>query len=213
MLFSQERPNFAQVDSLYREDQFYIGLTYNTLLNMPTGITQNKFTPSFTFGVLRDFPINKKRTFAIAPGLGYQIQNYNQNILISELNGIVQYQEIQASSYEKNKLTLNYIDLPIELRWRNSTPQSHVFWRIYTGFKCSYLVYDRSKYIDSQGEIRVENNKDLNKLLYAVYLSIGRNTWNFHLQYGLNPIFKSAQLNATSIQMNPLHIGLMFYIL
>jgi hypothetical protein len=29
-----------KVDSLYREDQFYLGLNYNTLLNKPVGISQ-----------------------------------------------------------------------------------------------------------------------------------------------------------------------------
>ena len=61
-VFSQETPDFEAVDSLYREDQFYIGVTYNTLVNRPTGISQNKFTPSFSLGILRDMPFNKNRT-------------------------------------------------------------------------------------------------------------------------------------------------------
>jgi hypothetical protein len=32
----------TKVDSLYREDQFYLGLNYNTLLNKPVGISQQK---------------------------------------------------------------------------------------------------------------------------------------------------------------------------
>ena len=46
--FSQSVPDFEAVDSLYREDQFYIGVTYNTLQNRPIGVTQNNFTPSFS---------------------------------------------------------------------------------------------------------------------------------------------------------------------
>ena len=213
-VFSQETPDFEAVDSLYREDQFYIGVTYNTLVNRPTGISQNKFTPSFSLGILRDMPFNKNRTKSIAAGIGYSINNYNQNILISETNGIIEYNPTSSLiSYDTNKLTLHYLDIPVEFRWRTSTPESHKFWRIYTGFKFSYLVYDRSKYVDSQVTNKVTGNSDLNKFQYGTYLSVGYNTVNFYVYYGLNPIFKSAVLNGNSLDVNTLNFGFMFYIL
>lgn len=213
-IFSQEKPNFEAVDSLYREDQFYIGVTYNSLQSRSTGISQKKFTPSFSLGFLRDIPINKRRTFAIAAGLGYSINNYNENLLISENNSIISYQGINSTTvYEKNKLLLHYVDLPIEFRWRTSTPESHKFYRIYTGFKLSYLVYDRSKYIDYQSNIKIANNPDFNKLMYGAYLSAGYNTWNAYVYYGLTPTFKSGILNNKDLQMKTINFGLMFYIL
>ena len=132
-VFSQSVPDFEAVDSLYREDQFYIGVTYNTLQNRPIGVTQNNFTPSFSIGILRDMPINKARNKAIAAGLGYSLNSYNQNLLISENNGNRQYSVIQDGTlFDKNKLTLHSIDIPIEYRWRTSVPETHKFWRIYT---------------------------------------------------------------------------------
>jgi len=212
--FPQLAPDFEAVDSLYREDQFYIGVAYNTLVNRPLGITQNKFTPSFSLGILRDMPFNKNRTKSIAAGIGYSINNYNQNILISETNGIIEYNPTSSLiCYDTNKLTLHYLDIPIEYRWRTSTPESHKFWRVYTGFKFSYLVYDRSKYVDSQTTIKVTGNSDLNKFQYGTYLSVGYNTVNFYVYYGLNSIFKSAVLNGKSIDVNTLNFGFMFYVL
>jgi hypothetical protein len=213
-VFSQEIPNFNAVDSLYREDQFYVGMTYGTLQKRPADISQDKFAPSISFGFLRDMPINKKRTVAIAMGLGYAINNYNQNLLITEKEGKVQYQPIESNAkYSKNKLNLQYLELPVEFRWRNSTPESHIFWRVYTGFKFSYLTYDRSKYKEGQNEIRVKNNKDVNPLQYGPYMCIGRNTWNFYAYYSLTPIFKTAEINNSKIEMNTLAMGLHFYIL
>jgi hypothetical protein len=213
-VFSQVTPDFEAVDSLYREDQFYLGVTYNTLLKRPSGISQNKFTPSFSLGVLRDMPINKNRTTAIATGLGYSLNSYNQNILISKVNGTVEYNTISSStSYDKNKLTLHSIDIPMEFRWRTSTPESHKFWRIYTGLKFSYLFYTQSNYEDSQTTIKVVGNPDINKFQYGTYLSVGYNTVNFNVYYGLNPIFKSGVLNGSTLDMNTLNFGFMFYIL
>ena len=212
--YSQEIPNFTEVDSLYREDQFYIGLTYNILANRPNGVSQNSFSSGVHFGILRDFPINKNRTFAIAPGIGFSFNNYKQNLIIQKNNNLISY-AIPSSTInlDKNNLALYFIDVPIEIRWRNSTPQSHIFWRVYTGLKFSYLVLNQSKAVTQNQTFRVNNNPDFNKFQYGAYIAAGRNTWNFYGYYGFQNIFKNGNINGESIKMNAVNIGLMFYIL
>ena len=218
-VFSQENTSTeiapkAKVDSLYREDQFYFGFTLNTLQNKPVGLTQDKFSSGFSAGFLRDFPINKNRTFAIAPGLGFSYNNYNQNLKIEELNQVPIYTVIDPdTSYNINRFTQFLVDVPIEFRWRTSTYESHKFWRIYGGFKMSYLLYDKSVYEDDLGKIVVTNNKDFNKFQYGAYLSAGYNTINVYVYYGLNSLFQSAKTNTESIDMNSFNVGIMFYIL
>lgn len=208
--------DFDAVDSLYREDQFYLNITYNALQKRPDGITQNKLSPGFSFGFLRDMPINKKRTFAIAAGLGYSLGVYNQNLGIRDAGtGINSYQVFDSDvSFSKNKLSLHFVDLPIEFRWRDSTPESHVFWRVYTGVKLSYLFYDQYKSHAAIGDFKLSNNKDLNQFHYGIYIAVGWNTWNFYAYYGLNPLLKdTAKIEGKSIDMNTTNFGLMFYIL
>lgn len=159
-------------------------------------------------------PINKARNKAFAAGLGYSLNSYNQNILISESNGTPVYNTIQEGTlFDANKLSLHSIDIPIEYRWRTSVPETHKFWRIYTGLKLSYLFYTESKYEDSQTSYLVTGNPDINKFQYGTYLSVGYNTVNFNIYYGLNPIFKSAEINGKAIEMTSLNFGFMFYIL
>ncbi|WP_293896527.1 porin family protein [Flavobacterium sp.] len=207
--------NFDAVDSLYREDQFYLNITYNALQHRPDGLTQNKLSPGIAFGFLRDMPINKKRTVSIAAGFGYTLAIYSQNLGIRESNGINTYQIFDSDvSFSKNKLSLHFVDLPIEFRWRDSKPESHIFWRVYTGVKLSYLFYDQYKSKASIGDFKQSNNKDLNQFQYGVYVAAGWNTWNFYFYYGLNPIFKSsAKVEGQSIDMKTTNFGLMFYIL
>lgn len=217
-VFSQDIPienkPLIKIDSLYREDQFYFGFTYNTLQKKPDGLTQSKFSKGFSVGFLRDMPVNKGRTIAIATGIGISFNNLNQNILISKTNQTPIYALINSDvSYQKNRLTQLLIDVPIEFRWRSSTFESHKFWRIYGGVKFSYLVSDRSIFDDYQDKIIVNNNPDFSKLNYGVYLAAGYNTINLYGYYGLNPIFKSARIDAESIDMNSLNVGIIFYIL
>ncbi len=218
-VFSQEKTSTddapkIKVDSLYREDQFYFGFTLNTLQNKPVGLNQDKFSSGFSAGFLRDFPINKKRTSAIAPGLGFSYNNYNQNLKIEESNQIITYTIIGSdTSYKTNRFSQFLVEAPIEFRWRTSTYESHKFWRIYGGFKLSYLLFDKSVYEDELRKIVVTNNKDFNKFLYGAYLSAGYNSINVYAYYGLNSLFQSAKTNTESIDMNSFTVGIMFYIL
>ena len=202
-------------DSLYREDQFYIGMTYNMIGNSPTAFSQDKFSTGFTAGVLRDFPLNKERTFAIAPGLGFSYQNYNQNMFINGTAANPVYSIIPSGTYySKNKIEEYLLDLPIEVRWRTSTMESHKFWRVYSGVKMSYVLASRSQYADGQYNVVIKNNPDFNALQLGVYMAMGYNTWNFYGYYGLTPLLsKNATIQNKPIGLNAIQLGLLFYIL
>ena len=204
---------FTKVDSLYREDQFYVGLTYNLLTKTPESLLQTGFSTGISAGFLRDMPINKKRTFAIAVGAGFSYANYKQNMIISEIASEIQYQIDGDVDLTKGKIEQFFIDVPIEFRWRNSTPTSYKFWRIYTGIKLQYLLFDRSKYQGDDVNATVTNNSDFNKFQYGPYIAVGFNTWNFQAYYGMKSIFKDATLSSEAVTMKTLNIGLMFYIL
>ncbi len=209
-----EEKVIVKVDSLYREDQFYFAVTYNSLVNTPTGVSQNKFSSGVSLGFLRDMPVNANRTWAIATGLGFTYNNFNQNLIVKEQNGVVDYQLIPADVIvDKNKFSQLSVDVPIELRWRTSNYESHKFWRIYTGLKFSYLLYDRSLFNGSQERIVVQNNADFNALQYGTYLAAGYNTVNLYMYYGLNPLFQKSTLNGASVNMRAFNLGVIFYIL
>lgn len=204
----------VKIDSLYREDQFYFGFTYNTLTNKPDGLSQSKLSTGFSAGFQRDMPINKDRTIAIAAGIGLAYNNYNQNLAISGSAQDATYSIIDPETvYTKNKFSQVLLEMPIEFRWRTSTYESHKFWRVYTGVKLSYLIHDRSIFDSDQGQVIIKNNDDFNKFLYGVYMSAGYNTINVYAYYGLNSLFKSASLNSLPIDMKSLNIGVIFYIL
>lgn len=202
------------VDSLYREDQFYVGVTYNLLGNMPSNVSQNGFSSGFQIGFVRDMPINKKRNVAFGLGFGYSVNSFNQNILISKENNVYTYMTIDNSQFSKNKLFQHLIEVPFEFRIRKSTPTEHKFFRMHTGFRVGYLFANSYKFKGNEGNYKLTNIDDFNQLQYALTFSIGYDTWNFFLQYGLNPIFNSdAKLDTQAIDMNTIKLGLIFYIL
>lgn len=215
-LFAQEEesPFPSVTDSLYREDQFYLGVTYNLLNNKPNGVSQNGFSSGFHFGIIRDMPINKNRNKAIGVGLGLSLNSYNQNLLILKEAKSVMFSVLDGNTnYSKNKFFTTVLELPIEFRWRTSTPNEYSFWRIYTGVKFGYVFSNSSKYQGEPENVTLKQIDKITKLQYGLTLSAGYNTWNFHLYYGLNPVFDNAFVNGNKIKTNELKIGLMFYIL
>jgi len=219
-VFSQEETKpkiepIVKIDSLYREDQFYFSITYNLLTQIPEGLKQNKFSAGLSMGFLRDMPINKKRTVAIATGLGLSYQNYFQNLTISKLpDGGLAYAVSDYNDITSNRYRQYLVDLPIEFRWRNSTYESYRFWRIYGGFKISYVFSNKSVLDNGEEKYVVKNNPNINKVQYGVYLAAGYNTWNVYLNYGLNPLFKDViTTSGQKIDVRTLNAGLIFYIL
>lgn len=162
--------DFDAIDSLYREDQFYLNITYNTLQKRPDELKQNKLSTGLAIGFLRDMPLNQKRTVALAAGIGYSLSIYNHNMGIIDVNNETTYSILDPDNitFSKNKMSLHTVDLPLEFRWRNSTPDSHKFWRVHLGVKLSYLIYDQYKLESSQGNVGQTNLTDLNDFHYGI---------------------------------------------
>ncbi len=194
------------LDSLFREDQFYVSLSYNALRKTPENFSQYSFSTGLSAGFLRDFPISENRHWAIATGIGYSFNDLKQNIDFSSIS------DNTNTELVKSRILLHYLDFPLEIRWRNATPDSHKFWRIHGGFMASYLINGKFKYEASFSSGTEDINDLLNKFQYAVYLTFGFNTWNAYVHYGLNPFFDNNK-TATENDITSLKIGLMFYIL
>lgn len=204
------------VDSLYREDQFYIGVTHNFFGEEPKDFSQTGFSPGFHFGFIRDMPFNKDRTLALGIGLGYSINSFNQNLLINKDDSRnISYTILEdKNTYSKNRFTTHLVEVPFEFRWRTSTAANYNFWRIYTGFKLSYLFTNKTKYSGDLGSLNFANIDTFNKLQYGLTMSVGYNTWNIYVLYTLNPVFSNdIQLNGNDLNMNIIKAGLIFYIL
>lgn len=219
-VFSQQETKpkiepIVKIDSLYREDQFYTTITYNLFSNIPADLKQNKFSLGISAGFLRDMPINKNRTFAIAAGLGLSYQNFFQNLTISkDGSGASVYQVNDYNEFVSNRYRQYLVDVPIEFRWRNSTFDSYKFWRVYLGVKLSYAFATKSVLDDGETTYKISNDPNINKFQYGPYLSAGYNTWNLYIYYGLNPLFKSVKtLSGENLDIRTINAGLIFYIL
>lgn len=215
---SQDELNIAideTVDDRYLEDQFYIGLTYNILLDRPPGVTQNNLPFGIQFGYIKDIPINKRRNKGLGIGVGYNYNAYFNNLQAIEQDGDIIYQLISdETQFNRNRIGTHVLEIPIEFRWRTSKAVDYKFWRIYGGVRFGYVFANSSRFVSDAENISFTND-DIERLQYDLYFSFGYNTWNFYASYALNNLLRSDvfTIEGDRIDMNALKIGLIFYLL
>lgn len=207
-------------NSRYFEDQFYIGVTYNFLLQKqpseaPEELSQRKLSYGLQGGFIKDIPLNGNGTFALGIGLGAALNSYYSNLKAIETANDITY-TINDDNIKRSKLETNLIEVPFQLRWRNSTPTEYKFWRLYAGVKFGYALGTRSKFVSSGSEDDTAfNNTDIRRFQYGITLDFGYGGFNAHILYSLTDLLNdNVLLDANRpIQMQPLRIGLIFYFL
>lgn len=204
-------------DLLYREDQFYIGVSYNVFAHIPSGMSPEGISAGFQFGFLRDIPVNKRRSLAIAVGAGFSYDQYGQNLLINEdAQGNTTYTILNSDQdFKYNRFSITVIEAPVELRWRSSTATEYKFWRVYAGFRAGYTIWNQSSYKDATDVIRVNNVNEFEKLRLGASLSVGYNKFNLFAYYSLNPFFNENAITTEdqNVNFHGIKLGLIFYIL
>jgi len=206
-LFSQEID-----EDLYREDQIYINFYYNSLKNGVEEFKENKFSSSINFGFIRDIPLNKSGKFALGIGLGLGFNSYNNNLKINQINNNLNFEFLENQrEYNKNKFLSSEIQIPLEIRLRNSSINTYKFWRFYAGIKYSRLLSSKYKF-DSENIKYYIDDIQLNQDKIGLTLNIGFNTWNIGLYKAIRPFFDKKNNNLSS-DLEEFKVGLIFYIL
>ena len=209
--FGQEK--LKDVDlTFYREDQIYFGTSFMLLNSNQEKVKRQGISKHFQLGFVRDIPIISSGKLAIGLGLGYSYQDYNSNLVRFNINNGSSIYIVNYTLNQKSKLSFNFIEFPISLRWRNSSPDNHQFWRVYTGFKFQRNFFSKLKY--SSGYTK-NISDEVNNWKKELYLSFGYNTWNFYFSYDLNQVMKNlrSQYSGKPFNITSLKSGLIFNIL
>ena len=195
----------------YREDQIYFSVYYNSLGDNLENFKENKFSSSLNFGFIRDIPLSKSGKLALGIGLGLGVNSFNNNLKLSS-DSLNSYNLLSSREIpQKNVFNFSEFQVPLEIRWRNSTPNNYKFWRIYAGIKYSRLLSSSYNFENQQENYKI-NNPSINLDQLGFTLNIGYNTWNLGLYKSLNSFFNN---NVKSLQreLEQFKLGLIFYIL
>ncbi|MGM0635235.1 MAG: outer membrane beta-barrel protein [Bacteroidota bacterium] len=213
----QEKLDVNEVDSLYREDQFYLGVSVNWMTELPKNVSQSGLSGGVYGGFIRDMPINKRRNIALGLGLGLAANTYGHNLFIGKDDtGNTIFEAINSNqiNYDTNRFATYILEVPLEFRWRTSTPTTNSFYRIYAGVTFGYMYYFRSNFQQEEQTVRIANVDELNRFRADLSLTLGNNVINFNIKYSLNPLFDTHLTDSKhSVSINNIKFGFVFYIL
>ena len=166
------------------------------------------------FKLIPSLLLTKSRNFGMGAGLGLALSSTNSNLMFDEDSFLTNATVIDPSSFTKNKWNVSKLELPIEIRWRTSTSEIYKFWRVYLGFKTSYLLSSRYKFESENLSYKLKS-LPFRKVNNGVMLNAGNNTWNLSLYMGLQPVFNEefGKLNPELKDLKDFSVGLIFYIL
>ncbi len=185
---------FSQENTKMRpKDRLIVGLFTDIWSNLPDEMETKTINRGITINYLQDFPISTSN-FSFAAGLGFTSHNlYSDNFYTITSDGH-EFMPISGLDYDKNKLSLNYLNIPVELRYRTrNTPQT---FRIHAGVKAGLLIDAHTKYVGEVTpggrETKFKEGKlnNIENFLVGVHGRIGYGRVNLSTFINLTNIFE-----------------------
>lgn len=203
-------------------DRFIFNLHWDGWLNDvdSPAVNAGAFSRGVGLHFFYDIPFSKNwetdsTIFSFAPGIGYSCSNYSNKVqFVADSTNLVSVVPFDESiDPKRNKLVLNYIEIPLEFRLRLVGNNGKSF-KIAAGFKGSYMFSSHITYVGPESTSNLEEEvkyktyriKSLNTIQYGPTFRVGYGNINLQAYYGLNSIFEEA-LGPSG---NPLVIGVSF---
>lgn len=158
------------------------------------------FSRSYGFYFMYDLLLGKSR-FSFAPGVGFGISNvFTSSGLVEDSVGTRFAPHLEASGVaeddvKKHKLVTNFVDIPLELRFRAKPNSKNKSFKMAIGFKGGVLFDSHTKLkFETDREkprvVKVKNFVDLNRFRYGPTFRIGYGAFNVFGFYNLGQLFK-----------------------
>jgi hypothetical protein len=182
---------------------------------LPEGTKLRPYTMGFNINVTRDIRFGESN-LSMGWGGGVSSHNVHSNarfVSIVDSSKNSTYTNLQpwhqSYNYKKNKVVFNYLDMPLELRYKSKNEVDGYAKRpvrITLGFRVGYLVNSHDKRVDTEGRFKNYNIEHILQYRYGVYTRLGYGKVSLFLGYTLTPVFEEGR----GIQLNQYSAGLSF---
>lgn len=177
----------------HRQDGLLVHLTSDGWLKIPAGISTKPLSSrGFSFYLMGE-KMNSGGIIGVGYGLGISSQNVASNGVFDDRvdPGKTRLHALPDSiDYDLNKLSLNYVDLNIEFRFRTKENGNRQRFKVSAGAKGGWLFQDHIKFKNGKDKSKTYNLDNLNPFHYGLTARIGYGNWAVNGFYGLAGIFE-----------------------
>ena len=232
-LFAQTDTDTLDLDEIVNEvnvaspdrDRFVFNVHWDGWLGAADSIDVGALSRGVGIHFFYDIPLDAAKQFSFAAGVGWNNSNYyTKALFVNDTLGntqVVPFNESQTVT--RSKIVLNYVEVPVEFRFRTKPNTKGNSFKVAVGFKGGYQFANHTKYVgddyilnennqiifvDGESEIKFKRYRfdNLSALQYGPTFRIGYGNVNLEAYYGLGNIFQDGQ-GPTG---NPLQIGVSF---
>lgn len=193
-------------------DRFVFNLTFDNVFHKETnGFETSWASRGVGLYYMYDIPIKKSR-ISIAPGIGFSHVSYYHNSNMVEdstgtyFNPIPDYKD--NDDFKKHKLAVNYVDVPVELRFFSKPSKKGNVFKAAVGFRASVRLTavnkETNKDNDYYKKFKTKGYKDVSIFRGGPTLRLGYGAFNVIAFYSVTDLFKKNQGPA----MTPFSIGI-----
>jgi hypothetical protein len=164
----------------------------------------------YNVSLMFDKVIAKKNTFSIGYGLTFSHYNNktNKEFVRNFDDGFTLLEDFDENiPIVRNKFTANYIEIPLEFRFRT---KGRKHFKFLIGGKIGYQLNSFTKQVTEDDGIRLNTRNysfpDDNKLRYGATVRMGLRNYALFASYYFSPLFQ----DNSSSQLNPISVGISF---
>jgi hypothetical protein len=169
----------------------YVGLNGTGASSIKTG-----FNRELNIALMYDIPL-KNSNFSLAAGLGISSTNIylkDQTLDLTTVSSSPDFSEDNSNKYKKFKLSTNYLEIPLEIRYRQVPENANKGFKVGVGVKVGNLVnvHTRSvETINNSKHIEKESNKStFNTWRFVGTARVGYGNFALFGTYALTSLFK-----------------------
>lgn len=197
-IFAQDAGNAAANKAMssvaHSRDFLVIQLGYVGLNGTGASSIKSGFNRELNIALMYDIPL-KNSNFSLAAGLGISSTNIylkDQALDLTSIGTTPNFDETDV--YKKFKLSTNYLEIPLEIRYRQVPENANKGWKVGVGLKIGNLVnvHTRSvQTINNSKHIEKESNKSMfNTWRFQGTARVGYGNFALYGTYTLTSIFK-----------------------
>jgi hypothetical protein len=130
-------------------DHFIVQLGYTQWAGRPDTLSTSGIPRSLNIYFMLNFPFRTNPHMSAALGIGVGSDNIffkNTDIRIRDVNTFITFNDVSDTShYKKYKLTTDYLEVPVELRWTSRPSDDNHSFKVALGVKVGTLLQAKTK--------------------------------------------------------------------
>ncbi len=194
---------------MHSRDFFMVQLGYDTWIGAPDSMHIGGLSRGFNLAFMYDFPFKEGSHLSVAPGLGLSSSNIFFDDQRVDIGGSSQTLAFPHDSvYKRYKLATAFLEIPVELRYRQFADNANTGFKAALGLKFGTLLSVHTKGKRVAGGKRVDKVSDKGYFTpwrVAATARVGWGNWAVFSSYTLTALLKETagpQVNAFSIGLS-----------